>query len=77
MNDVFCPNCQAVSVNAQDKQSLLPEGSFFYCVPCKYSFSADDAQSVENGKENDHWIWFIEDNTEIIFEGAYEEGWAY
>ena len=76
MNDVFCPNCQAVSVNAQDKQSLLPEGSFFYCVKCKISFSADDAQSVESGKETDHWTWFFEDNTEIISEGAYEEGWA-
>ena len=77
MTEILCPTCQSVAVNAQDENSLFPFGSFYYCVPCTFSFRVEAMTdlTLDNGKEDEYWTRLDEERNEVIFEGVDSEGW--
>ena len=78
MTEILCPMCQSVALNVQDGKSLLPPGSWYYCVLCKFSFEVDGfADLTLNGKEDEYWTRLDEERNEVIFEGRDSEGGMY
>ena len=78
MTEILCPTCQSVALNVQDDKSLLPPGSWYYCVSCKFSFGVEAMTDLTlNGKEDEYWTRLDEERNEVIFEGIDSEGWMY
>ena len=46
-----CPTCHAQALNLQSENSLLAQGSFFYCEVCENTFSQQDVKVAELA----HW----------------------